>query len=218
MRFIKRYLFKKSRLLRALVWIADNFYHEYQDESFGELGEKCFIHPTCSISHGNKLFVKNNVQLNSHIHFFCQGGLFLGNNVTIAAHTLIITSNHDYRRNKAVPFGQDIEIRPVYIHDNVWIGANCTIMPGIEIGEGAIVGAGAVVAKDVEPCAIVAGNPARVVGHRDKEAYGKCKAEKKIIKRNFTDQMIIQNDIQEKAVLFNFLKEKFDLKKMKIEK
>ena len=218
MRFIKRYLLQRSRLLRALIWIADNLYHEYPKESFGEIGKKCFIHPTCSISHSDKLFIQNNVQLNSHIHFFCQGGLFLGNNVTIAAHTLIITSNHDYRRNKAIPFGQDIEIRPVYIHDNVWIGANCTIIPWIEIGEGAIVGAGAVVVKDVEPCTIVAGNPARVVDQRDKEAYQKCKSEKKIVIHNFTDQLIIQKDIQRKPTLFNFLKEKFDINKMKVEK
>ena len=103
MRFVKKYLLEKSRFLRALVWMADNLYHEYQDENFGEIGKNCFIHPTCVFSHSDKLFIKNNVQLKRDLHFLCQGGLYIGNNVTIASHTVIVTSNHDYRRNKAIP-------------------------------------------------------------------------------------------------------------------
>lgn len=52
---------------------------------------------------------------------------------------------------------------PIVIEDNVWIAANVVVLPGVTVGEGAVVGAGSVVTKDVEPYALVAGNPARKV-------------------------------------------------------
>jgi maltose O-acetyltransferase len=63
-------------------------------------------------------------------------------------------------------FARRIRGGDVVIGDRVWIGYRAIVLPGVSIGEGAVVGAGAVVTKDVEPCAIVAGNPARKVGER----------------------------------------------------
>ena len=62
------------------------------------------------------------------------------------------------------------------IRDFVWIGSNVKIIPGREIGEGAIVGMGAVVVKDVPPLAIIMGNPAEIVAYRDKKHFMQCKA------------------------------------------
>ncbi len=62
-------------------------------------------------------------------------------------------------------------MRPVVIGDHVWIGARALICPGVTIGEGAVVGAGAVVTRDVAPYAIVAGNPARVIGQRTRDLH-----------------------------------------------
>ena len=59
--------------------------------------------------------------------------------------------------------------QPVVIEDDVWIGARVIFLPGVRVGRGAIVGAGAVVTKDVPDYALVVGNPARVVGTVDKE-------------------------------------------------
>ena len=59
---------------------------------------------------------------------------------------------------------------PVYIGDDVWIGARVIILPGRKIGEGVIIGAGAVVTKDVPDYAVVGGNPAKVIKFRNKEA------------------------------------------------
>jgi galactoside O-acetyltransferase len=61
---------------------------------------------------------------------------------------------------------QPLRLAPVRIEDDVWIGARCTLLPGITVGRGAIVGAGSVVTRDVAPWAIVGGVPARVVGQR----------------------------------------------------
>lgn len=73
------------------------------------------------------------------------------------------------------------------IGKNVWIGANCTILPGVNIGEGAVVAASSVVSKSVPDFAVVAGNPAKIVKYRDIERYNNNKSNKAIylnLKRN----------------------------------
>lgn len=80
----------------------------------------------------------------------------------------ILALNHEFssvdvpmiRQGHAAP-------KPVIIGNDVWIGAQAIILPGVTVGDGAIVGAGAVVAKPVAPFTIVAGNPARVIGQRE---------------------------------------------------
>lgn len=91
--------------------------------------------------------------------------------VTIGAHSLLapgvfITDHqHNIRRDARID-AQGIASAPVVIGSDVWLGAKSVILPGITIGDGAVVGAGAVVTKDVEAYAIVAGVPARVIGRR----------------------------------------------------
>lgn len=85
----------------------------------------------------------------------------LGNFVVLAPEVMLLTATHDIQnpQNRA----GKMEARPVTICDGVWLGARCMILPGITVGEGAIVGAGAVVTKDVPKNTIVAGVPARVI-------------------------------------------------------
>ena len=74
----------------------------------------------------------------------------------------LITINHDVNpENSSATYG-----RPIVIEDKVWIGINSTILPGVKIGYGAIVGAGSVVTKDVPPYAIVGGVPAKLIRKR----------------------------------------------------
>lgn len=93
-------------------------------------------------------------------------GLHIGKSVTIAYEAIIWTLNHDYNDIHFVGKGA-----PVYIDDFAWICCRSIILPGIQIGRGAIVASGAVVTKDVPPFAIVAGIPAKVIGHRDEKQY-----------------------------------------------
>lgn len=91
--------------------------------------------------------------------------------VRIGAHTLLapgvfITDHqHNIRRELRID-QQGIETAPVVIGSDVWLGTKSVVLPGVTVGDGAVVGAGAVVTKDVEPYAIVAGVPARVIGRR----------------------------------------------------
>lgn len=91
--------------------------------------------------------------------------------VTIGAHTLVapgvFITDHSHNHRTSLPIDeQGISSAPVAIGDDVWLGAKSIVLPGVTIGDGAIVGAGAVVTGDVAPGAIVAGVPARVIGRR----------------------------------------------------
>jgi len=91
-----------------------------------------------------------------------RGGLRIGRHVSISPEVAILTADHDRDRP-----GFPLRTRPVVIGDHVWIGMRATILPGITIGRGAVVAAGAVVTRDVAPLSVVAGVPARVIGDRD---------------------------------------------------
>jgi len=86
--------------------------------------------------------------------------------VLIAAHTTINSISHVATRTDVPMSSQGIYCDPVVIEDDVWIGLNCTILQGVTIGKGSIIGAGAVVTKDIPPYSIALGVPARVTGQR----------------------------------------------------
>ncbi len=139
------------------------------------------VSPDCIVSEvenlvsiGSYSFVVNGCILQGE----APNSIFIGNNVRIAFGTTIWTTNHNYE-GEALPFDEGVIVKPVVIEDNVWIGAKSIILPGVKIGEGAIVGMGAVVVKDVPPLAIVGGNPAKVLKYRDKERYERLKREEK---------------------------------------
>jgi maltose O-acetyltransferase len=93
-------------------------------------------------------------------------GLAIGKNVTIAYEAIIWTLNHDYNDIHFCGKGAS-----VVINDYAWICSRSIILPGITIGEGAVVASGAIVTKDVPPYAVVAGVPARVIAQREKNSW-----------------------------------------------
>ena len=96
-----------------------------------------------------------------------QGPTVIGDNVMMGPEVMIFTMSHRHDRTD-IPMNRQgrEESRPVTIGNDVWIGARVMIMPGVNIGDGVIIGAGAVVTRDVRSYTIVAGNPARVVRDR----------------------------------------------------
>lgn len=106
---------------------------------------------------------KSGVGINCEIN----GRVIIGENVMMAPEVIIYTRNHNFG-DKSIPMiiqGETDE-QEVTIGNDVWLGRRALILPGVSIGEGSIVGAGAVVTKDVEPYTIVAGNPAKVIKYR----------------------------------------------------
>lgn len=106
---------------------------------------------------------------NSGIGINCQvcGPVKIGDNIMMGPEVIILTVSHKYDRLDIPMLEQGHkEPEPVTIGDDVWIGTRAIILPGISIGKGAIVGAAAVVTKDVPEYAIVCGNPAKIIKSR----------------------------------------------------
>lgn len=102
----------------------------------------------------------------------------IGSNFHSGIDCMIITDSHNYE-GEAIPYDETVISRDVLIEDNVWIGNRVIILPGVCIGEGAIIQAGSVVVKDIPKYAIAGGHPAKVFSSRDKEHYEKLKEEGK---------------------------------------
>ena len=90
----------------------------------------------------------------------------------------IFTRNHNYE-GEAIPYDDTFVRKPVTVGDCVWIGAHVILLPGTNIGEGAIIQAGSVVHGTIPPYAIAGGNPAKVFARRDVEHFKRLKAEGK---------------------------------------
>jgi acetyltransferase-like isoleucine patch superfamily enzyme len=90
-----------------------------------------------------------------------RGGLEIGNNVSLSPEVTVVTASHVVNRPDF-----PVELRPVVIEDNVWIGTRAMVLPGVTLGRGCVVAAGSVVTRDVPPLGIAAGVPARPVGDR----------------------------------------------------
>ncbi len=118
-------------------------------------------------------------KLKSDSFIECMGGVRIGDFFHTGRGLTIFSANHDYNKGSAIPYGEEVELKEVVIGNWVWCGANVTIVPGVHIGDGAVIGSGAVVTKDVPECAVVGGNPARVLKYRNKETFYKLKAEGK---------------------------------------
>ncbi len=109
------------------------------------------------------------------VKIFGDGPVSIGRRAVLAEDSVVYTQVHDYDHSDVLPFGWGFTYPETSIGDYAWIGIKCIVLPGARIGEGAIVQAGSVVMGVVPPCAIVAGNPAKVIGWRDIEHYNKLK-------------------------------------------
>ncbi|EPY5333452.1 acyltransferase [Klebsiella pneumoniae] len=106
-----------------------------------------------------------------------KGRVKVGNNFHCGFGCIILTENHNHM-GSAIPYDTTYIIKETIIEDNVWLGINVILLPGVTIGEGAIIQAGSVVVCDIPPLAIAGGHPAKVFSWRDKEHYYKLKNEK----------------------------------------
>ena len=122
------------------------------DKSF-----RCF--PPFYTDCGKNIKIGKNVFINACCRFQDQGGIEIGDGSLIGHNTTIATLNHDFNPDKRA----NLHPSPVKIGKNVWIGSDSTILPGVEIGDGAVIGAGSIVTKNVPANSIAVGSPARVI-------------------------------------------------------
>ena len=120
-----------------------------------------YIQMTGIRTSGRRVSIGNGTVVNQKCLIYTSGGLVIGNNVSISAEVALITGTHDINDPNFLS-----DYRPIVIDDYAWIGTRAMILQGVTIGQGAVVMAGAVVTKDVEPFAVVGGVPARPITER----------------------------------------------------
>ncbi|MFA5905338.1 MAG: acyltransferase [Desulfobacula sp.] len=138
-----------------------------------ELGEHSRIRDFAFIFAGIGVKIGDYTDMQPHTVIWGGGETIIGNRVSVGPGTVLLTAVYSHGKGlKMVDGFEEGSSKALYgkleIQDDVYIGANCTIMPDIVIGEGSVVGAGSFVNKDVEPWSIVVGSPAKKIGVREK--------------------------------------------------
>ncbi len=132
---------------------------------FGKVGKNLIIKKTFSCDLGFNIFVGDDVFINYNCVFLDMAKIIIGNRVLIGPNVLLCTATHSSEsKDRSSGSGFAIEI---VIEDDAWIGAGAIVLPGVTIGRGAVVAAGAIVTKDVKPFSVVAGNPAKELKNKN---------------------------------------------------
>lgn len=118
------------------------------------------------LTYGGSIDIGQNCSINPFTIIYGHGRTKIGNNVLIAAHTVIIPSNHNFSSLDIPIRLQGNTSQGITIEDDVWIGAGCKVLDGVTIGRGSVIAAGAVVNKNVEPFSVVGGVPAKLIKKR----------------------------------------------------
>lgn len=127
----------------------------------GKTGDEVYIEPPFHCDYGYNIEVGENFYANYNLVILDVGKVWIGKNVMFAPNVSIYTAGHPVHpdsRNSGYEYGIDITIG-----DNVWIGGNVCVLPGVKIGDNVVIGAGSVVIKDLPDNVIAAGNPCRII-------------------------------------------------------
>lgn len=130
------------------------------------VGRRATIYPGVWIFPGKGLTIGDDVDIALGVLITTNGGVEIGSRTLVGYRTQILSANHNVPEGMGRIFGAGHTYEKVSIANDVWIGANCIILPGVSIGEGAIVAAGSIVTKDVLAFSVVAGTPARLIKSR----------------------------------------------------
>ncbi|WP_323702997.1 sugar O-acetyltransferase [Mammaliicoccus sp. Dog046] len=144
---------------------------QLERELFGSTGKHIYVHPPLHVDYGRHVNIGDYFFANMDCIFLDVNEINIGHHVMFGPRVCLYTAGHPTDptiRNELLEFGL-----PITIEDNVWVGGNAVILPGVTIGKNAIVASGAVVTKDVPPNTIVGGNPAKVIKQITDEDYEK---------------------------------------------
>lgn len=128
---------------------------------FGRVGRNITLHSPFHCDFGEQISVGDHFVGNFNLTILDEAPVTIGNHVYIGPDVGIYTVRHALlaeQRNEGI-----MQSLPVTIHDDVWIGGHATLLPGVTIGQGAVIGAGSVVTHDIPPQVVAAGNPCRVL-------------------------------------------------------
>lgn len=143
-----------------------------QKQLFGEIGDHVIIQQPVTVMRGKTVHIGDRCYFNSNTFFVDDYDIYIGDHVLFGPNVTISTTGHPV--DPELRGGGAMYSFPVHIGNNVWIGSNVVVMPGVTIGDNAVIGAGSVVTKDVPAGVVAFGNPCRVyreIGERDKKYY-----------------------------------------------
>lgn len=161
------FIFLNNRFFSFIpVWFIRRFYLRILGM---KIGKKTEINMALCVMAPFRIRIGNNTHINQGCLLDGRGIIEIKNNVSISHRVTILTGSHDIHSETFQAI-----FAPVTIDDYVWIGANATILQGVNIGKGSIVAAGAVVTKDIPPFSIVGGIPAKIIGEREKKLNYTC--------------------------------------------
>jgi len=143
-------------------WLRARFLRYF----FRSLGQHAVIKAGFKVARPEMITIGSHCNFARGVFITGGGGVTIGDWVGFGPDVKVWSVNHRFDDPDTPWQLQGWEEKPVHIEDDVWLGANVFVMPGVTIGKGAIVSAGAVVSKSIPAYALVAGNPARVVGWR----------------------------------------------------
>lgn len=179
---LARLAYRIVRKLKApyLLWSSTNQILE-QLERAGALGKGVEVRGPLVLSNPEKTVLGDDVSINPGLRVRGGGALTIGSHCHFGEDVLILTDNHNYDAPECLPYDKQRHTKDVVIGESVWICDRVTIVPGVQVGEGAVLAAGAVVTKNVPPLAVVGGSPAAVIRYRDEAVYHRLKAEGKYL-------------------------------------
>lgn len=132
-----------------------------------DIGTDCLLKDRVYLRAGieGHISIDDRAALNSFVQMYGHGGIKIGKDTQIGPNTVLTTTGHDYLSSAL-----ETEFLEINIGERVWIGGNCTILGGVHIGDQAVIGAGAVVTKDIPARSVAVGVPARVIRSFDETA------------------------------------------------
>lgn len=132
-----------------------------------DIEENSFVaHRSTLAAQGGNIHIKKHVHVSRGTYINGIGNVTIGNDCMIGPHVVIISGTHNFKDVQTPIRKQGSSKKMIVIEDNVWLAANVNVMPGVRIGEGSVIGAGAVVTKDIPPYSIAVGVPARIIKSR----------------------------------------------------
>lgn len=136
---------------------------------FGKMESIPYIHPGVRFVYMSRIFFGRRVLVNSNTYVYGKGGIEIGDNVLISPNCSVVAGDHNIALDRPI-LEQPSKAEKIVIGKDCWIGANSVVVGGVTLGEGSIIGAGAVVTHNTEPYSINVGVPARKIGKRDQSS------------------------------------------------
>lgn len=134
--------------------------------TMGSFGQSCRVYSGVFLHYPWNISIGDRCVINSGVHITAPVPVVIGSSVLIGPYVVINSGSHEYRDRSRPIRGQGHKLGPVRVEDGAWIAAHAVLLPGVTVGRGAVVAAGAVVTRSVDPFSIVAGVPAVPIGSR----------------------------------------------------